>query len=121
MQSSIKIAPPNSLFFISDSTGGETPKIAKGPRIWSTKTCIAIGCLAFMDGETEISLGSVQEVDPGGEPAFDGVLETPNHRVVISTVERKVLLNSPVNGSHTRVRVWVNHPKEPDKIQIGLG
>jgi len=74
-----------------------------------------------MDGETEIILGPIIEVNPNAQPAFDGILETPKFSVVVSTVERETILSSSVPSTRTRVRIWVNHPTEPDKVQIGLG
>jgi hypothetical protein len=73
-----------------------------------------------MDGETEVTLGAAHIVDPRTRPAFDGMLATPGHAVVVSTVERKTILKEPVGGTFTRVRIWVNHPTEPDKVIIGL-
>jgi hypothetical protein len=75
----------------------------------------------FMDGETEVTLGNSNEVAPSAKPAFDGMLETPNHSVVVSIVGWKTILSSPVAGGTTRVRLWTNHPTEPDKVFIGLG
>jgi hypothetical protein len=72
------------------------------------------------DGPTEFVLGPTREVDPGDRPAFDGQLETPNCAVVVSTVERELLLSENVPTKRTRVRIWVNHPTEPDKVIVGL-
>jgi hypothetical protein len=116
----LRVSPPNSLLFISDLGGGETPHMTRGPRIWATPTCIAVGCLAFMDGETEVSMGKMEEVDPGGSPVFDGYLETPNRSVIVSTVDRSPILDAAVSNFRTRVKIWTNHPKEPDRIRIGL-
>jgi hypothetical protein len=91
MATSTRIAPPNSLLIISDPARGETPEMKRGPRIWVTPSCIAIGCLAFMDGETEVTLGKSADVDPGGAPAFDGWLDTANRAVVVSTIEGKIV------------------------------
>jgi hypothetical protein len=74
-----------------------------------------------MDGETEISLGDIRDANLNVQPAFDGILDTPNFSVVVSTVERKTVLSSSVPGTRTRVRIWVNHLTEPDKVQIRLG
>lgn len=72
------------------------------------------------DGATEIVLARTHEVDPGGRPAFDGMLETPNRTVVVSTVEQEVVLEAIVSSTRTRVQIWVNHPTEPDQILVGL-
>ena len=98
MRHSIMISPPNSLLFISDPDGGTAPQITRGPRMWATPSCIAVGCLAFMDGETAVTLGTACEVDPGGIPAFEGLLETPNRAVVVSTVEKEAILEMKARG-----------------------
>jgi hypothetical protein len=47
--------------------------------------------------------------------------ETPSHAVVVWTVEDEMVLSAKVPDAETRVRIWVNHPTEPDKVIIGLG
>jgi len=61
----------------------------------------------FADGETEVTLGPADEVNPGELPAFDADLETPNKAVVVWTVERETVLETTVPTSQTRVRIWV--------------
>jgi hypothetical protein len=80
-----------------------------------------VACYPFMDGETEVTLGTAHVVDPRTRPAFDGMLETPGHVVVVSTVERETILREPVQAPFTHVRIWVNDPKFPNKVIIGLG
>ena len=74
-----------------------------------------------MDGPTEVTLDAATNVDPGNAPVFDGSLETPSRTVVASTVDRKPLLRVSVPGNQTRVRIWTNHPMEPDKVVVGVG
>ncbi|MGH7257040.1 MAG: hypothetical protein ACREIM_01595 [Nitrospiraceae bacterium] len=121
MHNTIRIAPPNSLLFVSDVDGGIPPEITRRGRLWTTSSCIAVGCLAFMVGVTEVSLGLARVVDPGGVPAFDGVLETPHRAVMVSTAEGEKVLDAGVSGKSTRVRIWTNHPTEPDRVIVGLG
>ena len=120
MRKSIKIAPSNSLVFVSDSAGGTIPQITRGPWLWATSSCIAVGCYPEKDGDTEVVLGKMQEIAPGDNLAFDGELETPNHAVIVSTVEGNTILEMAVSGSRTHVRIWVSHPRWPDKVIIGL-
>jgi hypothetical protein len=120
MPETIRIAPSNSLLFIEDISGGEIPVTVGPARLWSTSSCIAIGCLASMDGETEVTLGASDQVSPEWEPAFDGILKTPTRKVVVSTVEGDNVLVADVASERTRVRIWTNHPIEPDKVSIGL-
>jgi len=117
---SIRVAPPNSIVFISDPDGGEAPEPVWGAMILATPSCISVECFPEVDGETEITLGSAIEVDTGDLPAFTGTLETPNRAVVVSTVEQDTLLEARVPGTRTGVRVWLNHPRWPDKVTIGL-
>jgi hypothetical protein len=121
MSCSTSIAPPNSLLLISDPNRGQGPEFIEGPLILSTPSRISVGCLMFADGETEVTLGTSDEVDPGEPPAFDATLETPSHAVVVWTVEDEMVLSAKVPDAETRVRIWVNHPTEPDKVIIGLG
>jgi hypothetical protein len=74
----------------------------------------------FLDGETEVTVGLAEEVDPGELPAFDADLETPNRAVAVWTVEQETIVEVPVPRAQTRVRIWVNHPVEPDRIIVGL-
>ena len=121
MRFTTRVAPPNSLLFISDPDGGEAPEPIWGELILSTPSCISVGCLMFLDGETEVTLGAADEVNPGELPAFDAELETPNRAVAVWTVERETVLSAAVTTPQTRVRIWVNHPTEPDRVIVGLG
>lgn len=120
MKTSIRIAPPNSLLFISDSESKATPEIARGPRLWATPLCIAVGCYPFMDGDTEVTLGAFEDVNPGGRPIFESTLSTPTRQVIVSTVEWVTLLSAPVSNASTQVKIWTNDPRTPDRIVIGL-
>jgi hypothetical protein len=117
---SVKIAPPNSLLFISDSDGGVPPYPVRGAQILATGSCVSIACYPSIDGQTAVTLGPGPEVDPGNPPAFDGMLETPNRAIVISTVERKTILSDNVPGTTTRIRAWVNKPSMPDQVIVGF-
>jgi hypothetical protein len=119
MRKSIKIAPANSIFFLEDSGGGAYPEIDdRDQRIWSTDSCIIIGSLCFMDGETELTI-SDEDVPPG-TPVFEGMLATPSKVLQVSTSEDETLLRCGVASHSTRVRVWTDHPSEPEKIFVAL-
>jgi hypothetical protein len=66
-------------------------------------------------------LGPATELNPGEPPAFDGMVDTPNRAVVVSTVQRETVLETRVPDTRTRVRIWVDEPVEPDKVIVGLG
>jgi hypothetical protein len=124
MTNTVRIAPPNSLVLISDAQGGVVPDpdaIARNAEIISTASCIAVCCLAAIDGETEITLGPAGAVGPADDPAYDGTIVTPTRAIVVWTVEWRKLLEMNVPTLQTRLRVWTNRQREPDKVIIGLG
>ena len=48
-------------------------------------------------------------------------LDTPRRKVAVWTVEWKKLLETRVPTTRTRIRVWINHPTEPDDVYVGVG
>jgi hypothetical protein len=121
MNSSRSIRPVNSLLFVSDPGGGVVPEWIQGPIVLSTPSCISVGCYPEQDGPTEVVLGKASEVGPGDRPAFDGHLETPGRCVVISTVEGETVLEASVPEMRTRIRIWLNDSRWPNKVIVGLG
>jgi hypothetical protein len=77
-------------------------------------------CYPEQDGPTEVMLGDVVEVDPHREPIFDGELATPSGMVTVSTASYEKLLEAAVTGAYTRIRVWISHPRWPEKVIVGL-
>ena len=108
------------MLFISDSAGGGLSDYEDGKVIIANASCITIRCLMELDGPTELAMGAPEDVAFGGAPAFDGILETPNRVVVISTILWDRVLEAAVPDTMTRIRIWINHPTEPDRIGVGL-
>jgi hypothetical protein len=120
MAASKKLAPPHSVVLISDVAGGRRPDSMRGQLIAATNSCVAVGCLCEVDGETEFVLGASSAVNPGGPPTFEGRINTPNRRLEISSVLGDSILTTEVSQHETVVRVWVNDPKEPDRVIVGI-
>lgn len=120
MVKSARIAPPNSVVLIEDSRGGEIPNTMGGELIAFTDSCIAVGSRSEYDGQTEILLGPIEEVDPGENNAFDGFIATPSQRIVVRSVLGMNILEVPVAKQRTSIRIWVNDLYEPDRIIIGV-
>ncbi|OGS51114.1 MAG: hypothetical protein A3K65_06710 [Euryarchaeota archaeon RBG_16_68_12] len=114
-----RLAPPFSLVFVMDPSTRDIPQGRVAP-ILANQSCISIGCLAEIDGETEIRLGWDDEVDPGTPPAFVGTLETPTRVVSVRTAEDMEILSLRIDRPEARVRVWTNHQNEPDLVIIGV-
>lgn len=120
MKKLIKMAPPNSIFFLQDASGGRYPEIdQRYLRIWSTDSCIIIASLSFMDGETELIVSD--EDVPSGTPVFERLLETPSKVIEVFTSENETLMLCEVASNSTRIRVWTDHPSEPEHIFVVLG
>lgn len=117
---STRIAPPNSVVLIEDSSGGTIPASMDHTLISATDSCIAVGCKAEDDGETDITLGPCDEVDTGERSAFEWSLQTPNRRLVVRTIHGNTLLEMAVPKTETALRIWVNDPSEPDRVAIGI-
>jgi hypothetical protein len=121
MSKSASLRPPYSQIVILDpKMRVEVPDWTKGASFVATDTCILFGCLAEIDGETQFTLGSAAEVDPGFTPIFEGKLKTPNRNIALETVEGDPVLDAPTNHELTIVRIWSNTTKEPDKVIVGI-
>lgn len=114
------IRPVNSLIFISDLNGGESPEWIRDAMVWSTRSCVAVVCHPEQDGPTEVTLGEGRELDPGTQPLFDGYLEVPSGVLLISTVDQQSILQTRVRQPASRLRIWTNHPRWPDQVIVGV-
>jgi len=113
-----KIAPSNSIVFVSDPTQSADIPIDPGLSLVSaSRNCVCVGTLAEVDGETMIRLGS-DFANPEGEIVFDGSIETPGHRLAVSDASAIEILAIDVPSSLTRLTIWANDPIEPDVILI---
>ena len=122
MKKLINVAPPNSQFYFQDSLRCELPEMDDRPVwIWSTRSCILVCCLCFADGETELVISDSADDTLPTPPTFDGVLDTPNRIFQVSTSEHEILFRADVPGHFTRVRIWTDHPTEPEHILVVLG
>ncbi|MGP9811883.1 hypothetical protein ACTZWT_10265 [Rhodopseudomonas sp. NSM] len=122
MNQTTRCAPPNSIVFLEDPAGGKSPKIDDRPvSIWATPSCIIVGTLCSMDGETELIVSDQPNDVPPTRPTFDSFLQTPSRVIEVSTSEREILLRCPVETHFTHVRVWTNHLSEPDRVLVVLG
>jgi len=117
---SVKLAPPNSLILVMDSSARDIPKSMSGSLVSATPSVVAIGCRAEMDGKAEVRLGHDKEVDLGIAPVFVGFLDTPTGIVSVRTVLDEEILSKSVGRRHVTLRVWANDSAEPSVIGIGV-
>ena len=118
---SVRLPVLNSLIFLRDEQTRNIPEINGIGAVWSTTSCVAVGCLPDCDGETEVIIGPADEVAKDGTLLFDRSLATPSGSVVVETVLSETILQIGVPTSQTRVRIWTNGLRDTDKVIIGLG
>ena len=118
MKISKTFAPSNSLVFVMDSSIGEIPVSIGNELTASTNSCVAVGTLAQMDGETTVALTDSSDGIELEMLVFDGVLLTPARELSVCNVEDERLLTIPVPSSETRVRIFANDNAEPDNIIV---
>lgn len=116
----IHVAPPNSLILIEDAAGGEVPKSRSRSLVAATPSCVAVGCRAEDDGKTEIVLAPSTGLKTLDRLEFEGSIRTPSMRVVVRTVHGETLLELPVPGRQTALKIWASDPMEPDRITVGV-
>jgi hypothetical protein len=113
--------PANSIVFISSDLEGPVPEPIMEGLVSYNSHCVCVGCYPEIDGETEFFLGKAEAPTEEFEVVFDGILKTPTKKLKIWTVDDEILLEEVVLGFETRVRVWVSHPRWPDKVVVGWG
>jgi len=47
-------------------------------------------------------------------------VRTPNRRVILLDANDDDIATVPVPGLVTRIRIWINHPTEPDEVTIAI-
>ena len=120
MKKSIDAAPPYSIIFISDADVGEFLEPTGAHLQWNS-SIVSIGCRYYHDGDTRVTLGSFDEVGLAEDPVFDGEISTIGGRIVVFTAHLDIILSTDVSTSKTRIRIWENHPTQPDDIVIAYG
>lgn len=116
-----KIAPEYLSFYIAGSRDVEIPLDMERRGIVASGECLNIPCLYWNDGDTTVTLGYAAEV-PETRPAdFDGILKTPDKTLVLFDANMPEIMRMSLPSRKTRVRVWINHPTEPDEVIIALG
>lgn len=86
----------------------------------ATASCVTIGTLAEMDGETTVRLTRDAPDNPE-PPIFEGFLNTPSCRVAVSLSSGTNILSMDVAGVRTRLTLWANDQSEPDLIIVRAG
>jgi hypothetical protein len=121
MKLATRIAPPNSLLLVMDRDTRDLPKSMDGMHIKSTPSCIAVGTLHQLDGETTITLTDETPLDhdiDGLHMVFSGLLEVPSGEVDVYTVLNEAVLQMPVSTRRVGIAVFADDDFEPQQLYI---
>jgi hypothetical protein len=123
MTTQIVISPQHPMFLLEGGGKGIDVPIPENLEqlVYATPTCWIVICAADVDGDTEVTFGSFEEVDPGEPPIHDGVLETPLFKLVLGLASGEDPLVLAVPTERTRLRIWTNDPQFPNKVTIAVG
>jgi hypothetical protein len=109
---------PNAVILVMDFTSGRVPDAMDNKLVLATESCIAVGCRSESDGPTELHLARSREIMPHDALVFDGQILTPSKKLSICSIMNEELLSTEVAATTTHVRVFANHPTEPDRILV---
>lgn len=115
-----RIAALNSLLFIRDPTTDDIPEISDIAPFWVTPSCLAVCCRPDCDGDTEVTIGTVEEMALARIPDIQIRLRTPSRKIQIETVGLEPVIEIRVRSSNTQIQIWTNDGIEPDKVIIAV-
>lgn len=118
----VTISPPNSIILVMDHQAGVVPDTLGRKLVAATPTCVAVGTLAELDGETTVVLTDqpVQDLAKGDVLVFDGTIAVPSKELSVVTALDQKLVSIPIDRDDARLRVWTNDPTEPSHIVVGV-
>jgi len=120
MRQAAKISPLNSLVFIHGGRGDVSPLTIWGAQISATNSCVSVVCYPEIDGPTELVLGDVSEVGLERPADFETILRTPDHTVIIQTVDDQTVMTLPTAAKLTALKIWRSHPRWPEIVTVGI-
>ena len=121
MRHTLAVRPPYSLIVICDPTARvEVPDWPHGASLAASGSCILCGCYPEMDGPTELTFATGDEIPADGRPVFEGTLKTPGYKIALETAEGDGIVSMPTKRTETLVRIWTNRSRAPDRIVVGV-
>jgi hypothetical protein len=88
--------------------------------IAANEDCITAPCLYWNEGDTTVTVAKFAELPPQSTPSYDGMLNTPEKMLMISEANADIK-DVPVSSVRTRIRIWIDHPTQPENIIIAWG
>lgn len=117
----MSIAPEYVSFYVAGRRNVRIPTHMDRRGVLSSKDCILIPAYYWSDGDTYVTFGPASEVTEARNPDFDGILNTPNNEIILFDANNPQFAISHVPSEKTRIRVWMDHPIEPQNVVIAWG
>lgn len=117
----LKLDLQYGLLMIEDRSGGQSPEILGDvPAITYTDSCVAVACINGQIGITNLTIGSIWDVDPGYQHSYEGIIATPTRSIALRTAVLETLFETSTVGESTKIRIWLNESSAPDVVVVGL-
>ena len=117
-----RISPPYLQFFICDSTLPENPvQGVEKIEIISNGKSLSVPCAYWEEAETELIVGSPEEVEGPQAPQFDTVIPTPSRSIIFHDALLAELLDYPTQTAETRIRIWTDGSILPERVVVAVG
>ena len=117
----ITITPEYLSFYVAGRRNVTIPLHMDRPGIFSSPDCIKVPALYWNDGDTSVTFGPILEITETRDPDFDGILNTPNNELILFDAIEPEFASAKVPSTKTRIRVWIDHPIEPENVVIAWG
>lgn len=117
----LSIAPEYVSFYAAGRRDVRIPTHMDRRGVLSSKDCILIPALYYYEGDTHVTFGPVSEITEAGKPDFDGILNTPNKELILFDANEPQYAIATVAAERTRIRIWMDHPHEPEHVTIAWG
>jgi hypothetical protein len=88
--------------------------------IAANEDCITVPCLYWNEGDTTITVAKFEELNPKSMPNYDGELYTPERVLMISEANADIR-DIAALSVRTRIRIWIDHPTQPQNVVIAWG
>ena len=109
-------------FFVHDANGDFAPddipqlEPQEPPLVWRTRTVLAIGTIAAVDGEVEVKLDHGPELQ--GILAFVGSLPTPSGALAVTQSSSEEILRLNGLGASMKIQVGVDDLHYPRRVHL---
>lgn len=117
----ITITPEYLSIYVAGRRNVKIPLHMDRQGTFASSDCINVPAYYWSDGDTNVTFGPISEITGIRKPDFDGILNTPNNELILFDAIEPEFASAHVPSTKTRVRVWIDHPIEPENVVIAWG